>query len=89
MKTKERDIHELLIVMRDNFDKYFVTGLCPLNNSLCNHDLYSYDEYLKLRYFICENRPNKKRGWGWTMGEKEPRKKWLDKQIKLTKPKQP
>ena len=87
MKTKERDIHELLIVMRDNFDKYFVAGLCLLNNSLRSHDLYSYDEYLKVRYFICANRPNKESGWSWPMGEKEPRKKWLDEQIKLTNPK--
>ena len=87
MKTKERDIYELLIVMRDNFDKYFVSGLCRLNHSLWDYDLYSYDEYYRISAFICENRPNKESFWGWPIRETEPRKRWLDKQIKLTKPK--
>ena len=87
MKTKTRSIHELLIVMRDNFDEYYEWGLCVLANNLYAYDIYSYKELCILMRYINENRPNQERGWSWTIGEKEPRKKWLDEQIKLTNPK--
>ena len=80
-----RSIHELLIVMRDNFDEHFECGLCFLASNLYAYDIYSYKEYCMLMSFIKENRPNQQDPWGWPMEEVKPRKKWLDKQIKLTK----
>ena len=87
METTERTIHELPIIMRDNFDEYFEMGLCWLNIHLFGAHLYSYEEYDKMKRYIREYRPNKKNSWSWEAGQFEPRKKWIDKQIKLTKPK--
>ena len=58
-----------------------------LASNLYAYDIYSYKEYCMLMSFIKENRPNQQDPWGWPMEEVKPRKEWLDKQIKLTKPK--
>ena len=87
MKTKTRSIHELLIVMRDNFDEHFFCGLCVLANDLYAYGTYSYREHFILMRYINENRPNQQDPWGWPIRETEPRKTWLDEQIKLTNPK--
>lgn len=89
MNTNQpRSIHELLVVMGENFDKCFITGLCNLANDLRFLGFYSGNEFSYILEYINNNRPNKDMDWSWSRGEKAPRIAWLDEHIELTKPKE-
>lgn len=85
MKTKERNIHELLVVMRDNLIIATARlGLCILITDLYMDGLYTYDEADLVQKYINGNRPNLGKAWGWPIGDIESRKNWLDEHIELT-----
>lgn len=85
---KPRPIQELLQLMLDNFDEYFVTGLCGMimnmywesnNSAITKEEQEILFDYLTI---------NAHRGLGdgsywWKAGYAEPRIKYLKKHINL------
>lgn len=87
-----RSIKELLQLMLDS--KYlFKLGLCTWNYYLWDNNLINNKEYFLINKYIRRNRPSKWSGikafinrnsdWYWSIGDIEPRIKWLKKHIKL------
>jgi len=80
-----RTIKELLIEMRENANHYIFSGLCSLNMSF-----FDREEYDVMKKYIKRNRPLTwytifslgLNVYWWKPGNKKPRIKWLDKQIK-------
>ena len=92
MEKKERSIKELLQVMLDN-QQFFDAGLCLWALHLQTRIIITWEETQKVLSYIKANRPSK---WSsraafkyrnseyfWTIGDIEPRLKWLEKHIKL------
>jgi hypothetical protein len=86
-----RTTQELLEILDKNLC-HLESGLCHLAGKLWRwKDISSY-EYTNVRGFISENRPSKwsslscflhrNDGFYWKKGDRVPRRKWLEKQIK-------
>jgi hypothetical protein len=70
-------------------------GLCGFVNYLKYSETITFDEYISLIDFITENKPKfdsphyatnqKHMGYFWKEGQWNPRKKWLEEQIKNIK----
>lgn len=85
----ERNIKELLIYLRDHISKYGLGylnvwdfGLCEVIDSLFLKDYILITEHVLLRSYLSRHAPKKKNGEYWfPPRKKEPRIKWLNKQI--------
>lgn len=79
---------ELWLIVEQNFDKYFKNGICETLLNLIYRNLISVqerdyliskiDEYGKSRFYYSLY---KKANYFWEMGEKKPRKMFIQKQI--------
>ena len=88
---KEKAILELLIIVRENIDKYFSTGLCGLFRSLVRQGLLTYYEDMILTNYLKKHLPKHACGIGehwWESGIKKPRITYLNKRIRIEKWKQ-
>jgi hypothetical protein len=87
-----RNIKQLLEIMLDN-QQEFTHGLCSWSGNLRYEHIISHSEFLLLKKYINENRPNK---WSslsafvnsnsvfyWEKGDIKPRIEWIKKHIKL------
>lgn len=87
-----RSIKELLEIMLDN-QQEFTHGLCSWIGNLRYEHIISHSEFLLLKIYIYENRPNKfssisayknrNSGFYWKRKDIKPRIKWIKKHIKL------
>jgi hypothetical protein len=82
---KERSILKLLVFLRDyirDTDRFF-NGMCLIIMRMNNQNLISLDERVLLIRYFEENKPKHiKTSYWWKVGDKVPRLKWLNKQIK-------
>lgn len=80
----ERSIVELLKVALDNINT-LKTGLCNHINTLFDLNHITFREYLILIGYIDNNEPAdvEYNTFWWPKGEIQPRKEWLENQIKL------
>jgi hypothetical protein len=100
VRTKPRSIKKLLIILRDNLDKYMkphllnngyfssgCTGLCICAWELEILEIITTEEEEILSSWLEKNLPERKYGmYCWKQRFIEPRKLWLNKQIeKLNK----
>lgn len=87
-----RNIKQLLEIMLDN-QQEFSSGLCGWISNLRFENIINHDEFLLLRKYINDNRPNKfssisayknrDSGFYWKRKDIKPRIKWIKKHIKL------
>lgn len=74
-----KELLELMLAHRD----LFRAGLCVWADNLWLKKLISDDEYIALRHYIEDNKPNKMfdRGYYWNAGVIAPRIEWINQQI--------
>ena len=92
-----RNINELLIILRDYIKEMddFDLGLCHIISVLFDVGLINQYEYFVLKDYVNYNKPKwyskhfspiqLQSPYYWKKGNKTPRLKWLDTQIKITK----
>lgn len=79
-----RSILELLKLLLSNIDM-LERGLCHLILKLCVRNYITTKELRILRQYLIKNTPIEFEydDFWWPKGEKEPRRKWLKKQIEI------
>lgn len=85
-ENKPRSVKELLRVMLDN-QKLFRDGLCSWVNYLRYSELITYEERLRLNYFINQNKPtivSKYSRYWFPKGEIQPRLDWINYHLQPT-----
>ena len=82
MKDTPRPLVELLTVMLDKFDQYFLTGLCWLGSDLETYGIISLAEYYAIEEYLERFASRYNRSYWWDEGDPAPRKAWLRRRIK-------
>jgi len=85
-----RNTKKLLMLVLEHLDEYmFNMGLCHVTTNLQIIGLISLDEEVYIDKYIKHNMPetfypdtDSLTPWGWPAGEKEPRRSWLENEIK-------
>ena len=85
-----KNIKELLVITRDQIERYFnmgqmVDGLCLMPHALYTSRLITRGECLNLNMYLHVHLPFREHDdYCWKAGKVKPRIKWLDKQISKT-----
>lgn len=81
-----RHISELLQLLLNNMDKFY-EGLCQLSKDIRKDDVITSDEFHTLLEYIDDGMNMEDVCWPYLFipGKAEPRIKWLEERIELTK----
>ena len=79
-----RDTKELLGIMLENIERIDNGGMCRLVDFLWLSGVISVDEAILLDDYLIQNEPTDRdiSAFWFKRGEVEPRKKWLEEEIK-------